>query len=326
MAGAPSIGQINGCHAHGRVTVVQGRTYGCQGHGGGTLVWGRTIGGMNGAGSLWYGAGIPWHGAGPSGTKCMAGALWYRSGTMGANCMAGAPWYGSKSIVTMNMAGSSWYGAGPMDARLMLWAPWYEDGSMGATHMAGSSWYGAGPMGARHMPGASWREAPCEASGADGASGCACGAARQRAGGWERLSLDVYYSSAASVACHLFPAARLAGGSSRTGLTRPRSCCHTWTAIGAGAAPAWHPPGDWVGFGVDPLSPGRVFDGVGGVGASCGAIGHHHGDGPALLLPSLPRLAPVPCLFSCCWSRIMPLPPPARSHACPHRAAPSPRV
>lgn len=157
-------------------------------------------------------------------------------------------------------------------------------------------------------------------------AGARAGQRGERAGGWERLSLDVYYSSAASVACHLFPAARLAGGSSRTGLTRPRSCCHTWAATGAGAAPAWHPPGDWVGFGVDPLSPGRVFDGVGGVGASCGAIGHHHGDGPALLLPSLPRLAPVPCLFSRCWSRIMPLPPPARAHACPHRAAPSPRV
>lgn len=46
----------------------------------------------------------------------------------------------------------------------------------------------------------------------------------------DRRSLHVYYSSAASVACHLFPAPRQAGGSSTTGLTQPRSCCHTWAA------------------------------------------------------------------------------------------------
>lgn len=76
------------------------------------------------------------------------------------------------------------------------------------------------------------------------------------AGGWERRSSAADYSSAASVACHLFPAASQAGGSSLTGLTRPHSCCHTWAAARAatrGLAPGRRSAG---GLGcVPPFSP-----------------------------------------------------------------------
>lgn len=75
------------------------------------------------------------------------------------------------------------------------------------------------------------------------------------AGGWERRSSAADYSSAASVACHLFPAASQAGGSSLTGLTRPHSCCHTWAAARAatrGLAPGRRRAG---GSAASPHSP-----------------------------------------------------------------------
>ena len=146
------------------------------------------------------------------------------------------------------------------------WVPraWQGHRGMGQDPWVPGAWQGHPGAGPRAR-----RRAQMERAGAR------AGQRAERAGGWERRSLDVYYSSAASVACHLFPAASRAGGSSLTGLTRPHSCCHTWAAARAGTAPGRHPHGDRARCGMSPLPPGTVFRGVAGClvpchGASCG--------------------------------------------------------
>lgn len=216
---SPAQGRIGGCQVHGTpchgdgpmgaehtagCTLVWGRTHGCHVYGWVTLVWSKTHR-CHASGRVHPGKGLD-----PRVPHAWQGDL-----GMGKEPQVPSAWQGAPSS-----------GAGPMGARHIVgctpvWDSTHRCQGHGRVHptMGQHPWVPGTWQGHPSTGPCARRQVQMERAGA------CVGRRGKRAGGGERRSLDVDYSSAASVACHLFPAA---GGSSPTGLPRPRSCCHIW--------------------------------------------------------------------------------------------------